>query len=152
MERVKQAEGCEWMQMLRQFRSKVDQDRSRGDTPAPLVWRPDQQQYNRSMQKKAIDGGIRRAKSALEAGPEVANDGATLEGLRKLVAVEVDEEERQRQKEDLKVASKATRATRQAGDRVIGATRTSVWSRLSRVAWKHSKSGANYGRTARSLK
>ena len=44
--------------------------------------------------RKAVDGGLRQAKAALESGPEVPRDELTMLELCRLVAVDVDDAER----------------------------------------------------------
>ena len=104
----------------------MDQDRRRDDTLAPPVWLPDQQLQYRSVQSNATEGGIRRAKSAQEVGPQAAHDEATAEALRKLASVEVGEGERNRLKEDVKVARKTTRDNAQFN-------RREFWNRMRMV-------------------
>ena len=82
------------MELLGQYTKETDQRRQRDEADPPPAWTQDQQQQHRTVQKRAAEGGISRAKSALEAGPPVANDAHTLQGLRKPVAIEVDEQER----------------------------------------------------------
>ena len=54
---------------------------------------PQQKNYGRAI-RKAVDGGLKQAKTALESGPEVPRDESTMLELYRLVAVDVDDAER----------------------------------------------------------
>ena len=103
----------EWMEPLRQYTKEKDQRRQRHKADPPPAWPPDQQQHYRTVQNRVVEGGTSRAKSALESGPRVANDDHTLQGLRKLVAVEVDEQERCRLQSAVRMARRITRENAQ---------------------------------------
>ena len=55
-----------------------------------------QKNYTRAI-RKAVDGGLKQAKTALESGPEVPRDESTMLELCPLVAVDVDDAERRAQ-------------------------------------------------------
>ena len=54
---------------------------------------PSRKNYGRAI-RKAVDGGLKQAKTALESGPEVPRDESTMLELCRLVSVDVDDAER----------------------------------------------------------
>ena len=146
------------MQLLRQLARELDTEVQQEETPAPLAQRRDHEQQHWKVKNRAVEGGIKRAQSALETGSQVANDRGTLEGPRKLVAVGADEEERLCLKEAVNVATKTTRDrapfNRRAFrnqvrmllpvlGRAAGAPPTSRWWLGSQRGVTCSRSGAN---------
>ena len=100
-ERIQQAGAGEWMQLLRQVVREMDQPGRRGALHAPLGIKLCRTQQRRE--------GSSKQRTAFCARPQVVSVQDTPEGLRKLAAVEVNEGERVRLKEAVKVVRRSVK-------------------------------------------
>ena len=97
IDRVKLIEADHALDLLETYVAEMENPTTNQDQNMLLAWTDAQQKnYTRAV-RKAVDGGLKQAKVALESGPEVPRDESTMLELCRLVAVDVDDAERRAQ-------------------------------------------------------
>ena len=97
IDRVKLIEADHAIDLLETYVAEMENPTANRDQNMLPAWTDAQQKnYTRAV-RKAVDGGLKQAKVALESGPEVPRDESTMLELCRLVAVDVDDTERRAQ-------------------------------------------------------
>ena len=97
IDRVKLIEADHALDLLETYVAELENPTTNLDQNMLPAWTDAQQKNCARAIRKAVDGGLKQAKIALESGPEVPRDESTMQELCRLVAVDVDDAERRAQ-------------------------------------------------------
>ena len=97
IDRVKLIEADHALDLLETYVAEMENPTANRDQNMLPAWTDAQQKSYTRVVRKAVDGGLKQAKVALESGPEVPRDESTMLELCRLVAVDVDDTERRAQ-------------------------------------------------------